>query len=68
MRMLFGHTHRTTQLSWQTQKATLSNMVHWEMFLLLQVWRQSCQNTEHVLQAGLLTDDGGKVAQRLQKH
>ncbi|CAK6971990.1 hypothetical protein JOB18_040913, partial [Scomber scombrus] len=34
--VVWPHTHRTTQLRWETQEATLSNIVHWDMFLLLQ--------------------------------
>lgn len=44
--VVWPHTHRTTQLRWETQEATLSNIVHWDMFLLLQVWRQSCARTQ----------------------
>lgn len=45
-RAVWPHTHRTTQVRWETQEATLSNTVHWDMFLLLQVWRQSSARTQ----------------------
>lgn len=44
--VVWPQTHRTTQFRWETQEATLSNIVHWDMFLLLQVWRQSCARTQ----------------------
>lgn len=35
--VVWPHSHRTTRLRQGTQEATLSNIVHWDMFLLLQV-------------------------------
>lgn len=61
-RVVWPHTHRTTQLRWETQEATLSNIVHWDMFLLLQVWRQSCARTQSMLYGeGFWLMMGGKL-------
>lgn len=64
-RVVWSHTYRTIQLRWETQEATLSNTVHWDMFLLLQVWRQSCARTQSMCcGGGLLTDDGGESCRK----
>lgn len=61
-RVVWSHTHRTTQLRWETREATLSNIVHWDMFLLLQVWRQSCTGTQSMFYGeGFWLMMGGKL-------
>lgn len=45
---VWPNTRRTTRLRWEVQKTSLSNIVHWDMFLLLQVWRQSCTRTQRM--------------------
>lgn len=43
---LATHPQDNTTQTGDTGGATLSNIVHWDMFLLLQVWRQSCARTQ----------------------
>lgn len=60
--VVWPNTHRTTRLRWETQEATLSNIVHWDMFLLLQVWRQSCARTQSMFYGeGFWLMMGGKL-------
>lgn len=57
---VWPHNHRTAEL--KTQETTLSGVVHWDMFLLLQVWRQSSSRTQSMFYGeGFWLMMGGKL-------